>query len=483
MNAQVYTPPFKPRAKQQEALDKMDGQEAFALFMAMRTGKTKVTLDDFGRLELAQKARNLMVIAPGGVYRTWQEQINDHFSEDLRQRTAVHVWESGPNQTQRKALERWRAISDRPRALLINIEALSVVEEARRLSLEFLASAPNVTAVDESTGIKTASAKRTKFINGKLAQHATIRRILCGLPTPKDPLDLYGQMEFLNWRILGFRSYFAFRARYAIMVQTEIGGRMIPLVRGFRDLDDLQRRIEPYSFRATLADCYDAPAKDYGFWDVELTAEQAKAYREMDQFATTQLSSGNFATSTVIVAKILKQHQILCGHVRDELGNFHDLAENRTRTIVDRLQEYDGKAVVWVAYDRDIYKMVDALKKAYGDESVARFWGGNQSTREAEEHRFKHDPTCRWMVATASAGGKGREWSVADLIIYHSATVNLDHQAQSEDRPQAVGKTRPVSYIFCRVPKTIEPKFIAAVRNKMDLSAAVLGEDPQAWFV
>ena len=56
-----------------------------------------------------------------------------------------------------------------------------------------------------------------------------------------------------------------FKSRYAIVQNKPFGpgGRMIPIVVGYQNLDELQARIQPYSFRVRLADCYDLPEKMY----------------------------------------------------------------------------------------------------------------------------------------------------------------------------------------------------------------------------
>ena len=77
---------------------------------------------------------------------------------------------------------------------------------------------------------------------------------------------------------------------------------------------------------------------------------------------------------------------------------------------MDLLDEYDGKAVIWCAYDVRPDQVVEQPKRKFGEGSVARFWGGNANTREEEEPRFKTNPACRFMVATAAAGGRGRTW-------------------------------------------------------------------------
>ena len=60
-------------------------------------------------------------------------------------------------------------------------------------------------AIDESTTIKTPTAKRTKNIIN-LAVSAKYRRIMTGSPVTKNPLDLFTQCDFLSPWLLNFTS-------------------------------------------------------------------------------------------------------------------------------------------------------------------------------------------------------------------------------------------------------------------------------------
>jgi SNF2 family DNA or RNA helicase len=71
--------------------------------------------------------------------------------------------------------------------------------------------------VDESTTIKNRSAKRTKNII-ELGRLAAYRRILTGSPVTKSPMDLFSQCMFLSPNALGFKSYYAFQGRYAVVM-------------------------------------------------------------------------------------------------------------------------------------------------------------------------------------------------------------------------------------------------------------------------
>lgn len=524
-----YKPQREPWAHQRVALSKLWGQPSFALLMAMRTGKSKVTIDDFGRMELEGLAQDLLLIAPAGVYETWFKAFGEHASRDLLERAAVLLWRPGGGPRAAKVLEAFLDDLSSPRVLIIDVEALSTVERARRACLKFL-SPPfrrSVVVIDESTVIKNPESSRARFCVEQLKFKATYRRILSGLPTPRSPLDLYNQFAFLDRRILGFANYAAFEARYAefericLLPNAELARRLsrhvevidipgigrlapadlsrdhilreleergiyvqtIPRLRGYRNEGELAERIAPYSYRCLLSDCYDVPPKLYSFWDVELLPEQRRVYDELRTFATAELESMTHVTATHVMTRITKLHQVLCGHVKDEEGVVRSIPENRTAAVLQILETYDSKAIIWCSYDFNVNGLAEAIKKVYGDGSVARFWGGNRSTREKEERRFLEEPECRFMVATPAAGGRGRTWTVANLLIYFSNTNNLEHRSQSEERGDGNLKEDKIACIDLRARATVDDKIINALRQKIDMAARITGDHWREWVI
>lgn len=482
-----YLPKRKADEFQSKALAKMRGKKYFALLMAMRMRKSKVLLDDFGEMELAGKVKDLLVIAPAGVYRTWIDVLKDDLSEDLKERILVHVWQSGSGKGLERDRKAFLAEKSGPRVLLMNIEALSRPGEARTFVKAFLDQRTNVVGVDEATRIKNKS-KRTDFINKHIKPLADYRRILSGLPTPRAPLDLFYQFEFLDWNILGFRSWHAFRAHVAYMKVSWFGGRSVQLIdqsqgnNGYKPeaTKELQKLIAPHSYRVEFRP---KVPTTYSIREVEMTKEQEKAYREMKEFSTTMLASETHVTATVVIAQIMKLHQILCGHIKDELGNEHFLPENKTATLMELLEDYGGKAIIWCSYDADIRKVSKALVEEYGEKAVARFWGGNVKTREAEVHAFKKDPACRFIVATPDSGGMGQTWDMADLTVYYSSKDNLEHRDQSEQRAMGRDKAKGVDVVDLICPGTVEVKILEALRKKINMASAITGDTWRDWVM
>ena len=480
-----YAPALPLRDYQKEGVAKMADRKAFALLMAMRTGKSATLLADFGAKEKAGEVDDLLVVAPAGCYRTWVGEIEKHASADLRSRLRVHVWESGnKSQSYKKALQRFLGNPVGPRAFLVNVEALSVAKAgAREACEEFLAPKRSMMVVDEVTVIKNPQAIRTKYVNRVLAPRADYRRILSGLPTPRSPLDLYCEFEFLDPAILRQRSYFGFTQRYAIVRQTTFGGKLkrpANIVVGYRNEDELRRLIEPHSFRVEFRP--DIPST-YTFREVELTIEQRRIYDDLKRSATAELAAMSHVTAPIVIVRLLRLHQVLCGHVVDEDGTEHSFPERRTPALMELLDDYAGKAIIWCSYDADVRKVAIAIENEYGAGSVARFWGGNAATRETEEVAFKTDPGCRFMVATPAAGGRGRTWDGANLVVYYSSTNNLEHRDQSEQRAQNVGKKVGVDYVDLIAPGTVDGLIIKALRDKIDMASVITGDNYRDWLI
>ncbi len=498
--------PLKPDWSHQiEAKTKSRGKAAFAYLMAMRTGKTKVTLDDFGEMELGNECQDLAVVAPGGAYLNWETAIDDHLSLDLRRRIRPYVWKSGSGVVAKRVLDDFMLDYKRPRMLIMNIEATSVVKKARETLVTFLKQRRSEAVYDESTGIKGHDSERALFAVNEVKPAANYRRILSGLPTPKSPLDAYMQFNFLDEKILGFGSWHGMRNYNAVTKMMPVGPilrkegrvvigedgkplrRSIPQIVAYREVGSVQKKIAAHSVRVRLEDCYDMPAKMYEFRDVDWHPEQKRIYDELLHFATAELASREFVTVQNVISQLTRLHQVLCGHVRTEAGELREVPEKRTESLLTMLEEYDGKAVIWCSYDYNVKKLSEAISKRFaefGEEApVARFWGGNRSTREAEEKQFSTDPRCRWMVATPAAARFSRYWAFADLAVYFSNTADYEHRSQSEERIQAVGKKVSSGYVDMRVRGSIDMRWIETIRKKMDLAAAVVGDEWREWVV
>lgn len=480
-----YEPVFSRRAHQDEALAKAAGRPGFGYIMEMGTGKTKTTLDEIGELFCAGQLPAVLMLAPKGVYTNWEtDEIPKHWSEDFRSHTVRGIWRGGGTVANRDEIS--RLFSADPLTLKfmsMNIEALGASEKAFSVALEFVKRQRAMVVIDESTMIKNPQAARTKAAD-RLTEHSPIRRFLSGQPTPNGPMDIYSQVNWAHPGYLG-RSFFGFRAKYAVLQKQYFGTRAVQQIVGYRDLPELRDRLKPITFRKRKEECLDLPPQIYlPIRNVELTDQQRRVYNEVKENATAELSSQSFVTATSALTIMLRLHQILCGHVTDEEGRVHLLETNRPAAMLEQLEEMGKDGIVWATYRPDIERIEEALRKRYGASKVVSYHGGvSQADRDLAKRRFQ-DGDADWFVGTPQAASRGLTLVRTANTLYYSNSHNLDHRDQSESRTHRDGQHWPCVYGDLAVRDTIEDRtIIPALRKKMDLASVIMGDPERRWLV
>ena len=476
MNYKFKTKPYK---HQLNALEKSWSKENFAYFMEMGTGKTKVLIDNMAMLYDKGKVDGALIIAPKGVVKTWYEQeLPTHLPNHIENVTVL--WQSNITKKQQEKLESLFEIETALHILIMNVEALST-DKGVKFASKFLNSHKVLMAVDESTTIKTPTAKRTKNIIG-LGKYAKYRRIMTGSPVTKNPLDLYSQCEFLDPYLLDFTSYYAFRNRYAEMKTMHLRGRSIQVVDEFKNLGELSDTVKTFSERVLKEDCLDLPPKNWIKRHITLSNEQKKAYEQMKKAAMAVLN-GKVTTTMTVLTQLMRLHQITCGHFTADDGSTQLIPNNRITELMNILEETEGKAIIWANYQKDITQITDNIEKQYGPGSVVDYYGLTpQEDRQDNIRKFQSDPKCRFLVGTPSTGGYGITLTAANTVIYYSNGYDLEKRLQSEDRAHRIGQKKNVTYIDIICEDTVDEKIVKALRDKINIASEVLGEELRAWI-
>ena len=472
----------KPYAHQLKALERSWNREYFAYFMEMGTGKSKVLIDNASMLYDKGEINGLLLIAPKGVYKNWyKNEIPTHMVNHIEKK--VVLWETSNSSAEKiKELNTLFATGTDFHILIMNVEALSY-PKATQFAKRFLSCHKAMMAIDESTTIKTPTANRTRNIIS-LKPLTKYRRILTGSPITNSPLDLFSQAVFLDNYLLGFDSFWAYRAHYCIMKTMNLGSRSVtvPIGPNKRTLPELEEKIKKFSERVLKDDCLDLPKKTYVTREIELTGIQRKLYNEMRKYALSQLDGKVCSTSTVMV-QLLRLHQISCGYHPNDDGTVQELPCNRLTELMDILWELSGKAVIWSYYQKDVERIIQEIKKQFGEESVVDYYGLTpQNERQQNIEKFQNNPKCRFFVGTTQTGGYGITLTAASTMIYYSNGYDLEKRLQSEARIDRIGQTKPMTYIDLVAEDTIDNKVQKALRTKMNIASDVMGEELKQWI-
>ena len=476
MNYKFKTKPYK---HQLTALEKSWNKETYAYFMEMGTGKTKVLIDNMSMLYDKGKIDGALIIAPKGVIKTWYEQeLPAHLPNHIENVTVL--WQPNITKTQQEKLESLFEIETALHILVMNVEAFST-DKGVKFATKFLNSHKVLMAIDESTTIKTPTAKRTKNIIS-LGKYSKYRRIMTGSPVTKNPLDLYTQCEFLNPYLLDFTSYYAFRNRYAEMKTMHLRGRSIQVVDEFKNLGELSETLKGFSYRILKEDCLDLPSKVFTKRHIVLTSEQRKIYDQMKKAAMAVLN-GKVTTTMTVLTQLMRLHQITCGHFTADDGSVQSVSNNRITELMNVLEEIEGKAIIWANYQRDVTQIIKAISDEYGPGSVVDYYGLTpQDKRQDNIRKFQNGDECRFIVGTTQTGGYGITLTKANTVVYYSNGYDLEKRLQSEDRAHRIGQTKSVTYVDLIAEDTVDEKIVKVLRDKINIASEVLGEELKAWI-
>jgi len=467
-----FTYKCKPYDHQQREFERSRDMEYYGLFWEMGTGKSKPIADTAAHLFLECEIDGVLIISDKGAYLNWYfEEIPKHFMDGIPYRMAY--WSAYMRKDEKyRANQLLEAQDDMLDILCMNVEALSS-EKAYHFASQFLQSHYSLMVIDESTSIKNPKADRTRACF-KLGALANYRRVMTGTPITQSPLDLFAQCQFLKPGVLGYTSYTAFRASYAVIMTISLGSRSFPKIMGYQHLDRLTESIQPFTSRILKSECLDLPDKVYETIFVEQTPEQERMYVQLKEMSLLQLEQG-LLTSTSALTTINKLHQINCGHVKLDDETLVDIPNNRVSQMCRLLNEVVGKKIIWCCFQHDVELILAELDKDEYEGYAVHYYGKTtDNDRLAAISQFHKDPKCQWFVGTAATGGKAITLVESHTTAYYSNSYNLEDRLQSEDRNHRIGQTNKVTYLDFVCSGTVDVRILRALREKKDLAHQVL---------
>jgi len=480
----MYDYKTKPYEHQKEIFESSWEALQYALFLEMGTGKTKIAIDSLAALYEARSIDTVLIVAPKGVYANWVEkEIPQHLPDRINHK--IVQWQ--PNIT-KKFREALTELADPGHTdlhiLAMNVEALSTVKGAASAFKFLKMNKKNLFIMDESTAIKNRKALRTKNAL-KAASLAKYKRILTGSPITKNPMDLFSQCAFLSPQLLGFKSFFAYQARYAIVRKRAMGMRSFQEITGYQRLDELHGKLEKFSARVLKEDCLDLPDKIYTSRRVPLSKEQLSAYVQMKKLALARLEKGDLATTTSVLTQIMRLQEICCGHLKTDDGEIQEIPNKRLDELLSTIEEMSGKVIIWATWVYDLERIVKKLKEKYGEDSAEAFYGATpQDKRQEIVRNFQEkDNPLRFFVGNPKTGGYGLTLTAATNVIYWNNGYDLETRIQSEDRAHRIGQKNHVTYVDLVSPGTVDEKILTALKGKIDIAQEVLGEQSRNWLI
>ena len=454
----------QPYDHQRVALRKGATQSVFGFFMEQGTGKTKVTIDNAVYLYNVNLLDTVFVLAPNSVYTNWKKEIEAHSSANN------YIY-------QHKIDKKFYPKKNKLNWYLMNIEAFSHKSGYNKgLELVEQRGLTTMMVIDESTTIKNRTAKRSKNVI-KLGKGVRYKRILTGTPVTKSPLDLWSQFAFLDEDLLGFKSFYSFRARYCIMQSKPVGGnRRIEFPVSYINLEQLEEKILPYTHRVLKKDCLDLPPQIWQRRNIYLSNEQRNAYEILKEHARVVIQDKQSSIHNKLT-EIAKLQQVCSGFLYSDDGKLVELSNAKLDELLNIIEEIECKIIIWATFRHSIQKIEETLQKKYGEKSVVTLYGDTKKRSEVVDN-FNDPRGSRFLVSNPSVGGYGLTLNASSYQIFFNNSYNLEERLQAEARNHRSGqKADKVTYIDLVAIKTIDEFIIKALKEKITISAKTLGEE------
>jgi SNF2 family DNA or RNA helicase len=192
---------------------------------------------------------------------------------------------------------------------------------------------------------------------------------------------------------------------------------------------------------------------------------------------------GKMQSSATVMTQLMRLHQITCGHFTADDGTIKDLPCSRLGELMDILEKIEGKTIIWSHYTHDVKRIIEEIKKVYGEDSVVDYYGATDTdSRSANIKKFQTDDKCRFFVGTTHTGGYGITLTAGSNMVYFSNGYDLEKRQQSEARIDRIGQTKKMTYIDIMAQDTIDERIVKALRSKVNIANAIMDENLKDWI-
>lgn len=350
---------------------------------------------------------------------------------------------------------------------IIGIESMSS-STRMVLAANKLITTETMVILDESSYIKGHYTKRTLRIT-KMSERARYRLILTGTPLSQGVVDLFAQMRFLSPKILGYDSFYSFAANHL-----EYSEKFPGMIVRAHNTEYLAAKIAPYVYQVTKEECLNLPSKLYTTRYFYMTDEQAERYQQAKEEILAELLEQEEFDTTVIFRLFSVLQQIASGfwHRRVKRKGFQmlEFEHERIDMLLSTIREIPEteKIIIWAKFRYDIDHIEKALRKEFGENSVALFHGGLSEKERNKQVSLFRSPA-RFFLATQSAGGHGLTLNEAHYVIFYNNGFKYSEREQAEDRCHRIGQTHKVTYIDIQCLCSIDERIAKALSNKGDM--------------
>jgi SNF2 family DNA or RNA helicase len=250
---------------------------------------------------------------------------------------------------------------------------------------------------------------------------------------------------------------------------TVAGGKSFKVVVGYRKMDELQKKIEPYCIVARKEECCDLPERMYQTIDIEMNAKQAKIYAQIKDDLWAQYKENEIILGSKM-EQFLRFRQITGGF----FPGTNQLIGDTNPKMDYILAEADQieKSIIWACFTAEIEFVNNKLNAeqeendGFNGRSVPFYGKMCQKIREEAEDKFRNEKRCKFFVANPACASQGLNLQFSSHTYFFDCPLSLEQRIQAEGRQYRAGQANHVIYkdLVCR--RTVDERVLKLVNEK-----------------
>lgn len=443
---------FVPHNYQQRAIDFVVSHRYCALFLDMGLGKSVIALTAIWSLiDSYIEVRKVLVIAPKSVARnTWPQEAAkwDHL-KDLRMSLVMGT------EKRRKA-----ALAVDADVYVVNRDNVKWLVDY--CDLELVQWPFDMVVIDESSSFKNPQSRRFKALRRMRWKMGRVV-LLTGTPSPNGLMDLWSQMELLDYGERLGRTLTMYRQTYFRPGRNNghVVYEWIPRA-GARE--QITKAISDICLSLQAKDYLEMPALMEYDTVIALEDSEMKGYLKFEKEQLLQVDEAMIeaVTAAALSNKLL---QYASGAVYDSDSEWHEVGRSKMDALSDLLEATEEPVLVFYAYKHELARMRSTFAHLnpvhfQGEPDILERWNAGQI------RLLLCHPASVAYGLNMQQGGR--------TIVWYTLTWNLELYQQANARLYRQGQDRPVLLYHIVAKGTLDEKVRDVLKGKGDCQTALL---------
>lgn len=448
----------KPYPYQKEGIDELLSFDKYLLLYDMGMGKGLTTIAvALKRKELGQVKHCLVISGINGMKYTWKNEVEQHTTSSVKvigsRKNKKGTWVSGSTKDKLDDLNNFNEFF-----LVTNVESLRNKEIRDKLKDLMKKNVIEMIIFDEIQCCKSSSSQQGKALL-LLSKYVKYFYGLTGTPLMNSPLDLYVPLKLVDKEK---SNLYGFSHRYA-----NYGGFGGYEIVSYKNLSELQQKLDSVSLRKKKSDVLNLPPKIYIDEYVELGKRQRKIYDEVLKMIMENIDE--ISLSPDPLGQMIRLRQATAD-TSILSSTIHESAKiDRLKEIVKEIVDNGDSCLIFSSWTT----VTDILERELQEYKMAVITG-KVKDRERQKKKFMEDDSCHVLIGTVAAMGTGLTLTKATTVIFMDEPYTRAAKEQAEDRAHRIGTTSSINIITLMAKDTIDEYIHKLVMKKGVMSDSIV---------